>query len=102
MNRFFNIENKVTEFADKLFLNNDFLAKFSLVNEDLKNIKDDNEKDCFWNETYNKYEKYEGDKLVKRHETLYKNGEKVKDEKYEAPSVSNKTNTKDKTHSLSC
>lgn len=102
MNRFFNIENKVTEFADKLFLNNDFLAKFSLVNEDLKNIKDDNEKDCFWNETYNKYEKYEGDKLVKRHETLYKNGEKVKDEKYEAPSVSNKTNTKDNKLSSCC
>ena len=102
MNRFFNIENKVTEFVDKIFENNDFLAKFGVVPEDLKIVKSDNEKDCFWNETYNKYEKYEGDKLVKRYETLYKNGEKVKDEKYEAPSVSNKTNTKDNKLSSCC
>lgn len=101
MNRFFNIENKVTEFVDKIFENNDFLAKFGVVPEDLKIVKDDNEKDCFWNETYNKYEKYEGDKLVKRHETIYKNGEKIKDEKYEAP-TNTLENTKEEPKICKC
>lgn len=101
MNRFFNIENKVTEFVDKIFENNDFLSKFGVVPEDNYFSKNNNKKDNFWNETHQKYEKYEGDKLVKRHETIYKNGEKVKDEKYEAP-TNTLENTKEEPKICKC
>ena len=87
MSNFLTFEEKVNNFIDKLFEENQFI-KFNKMNVN-NNTKD---KDFCWDVIKNKYEKYDNGKLVKRNEVVYQNGEKIKDEKYEAPKASIENN----------
>lgn len=100
MNRFLNIENKVTEFVDKFFENNDFLSKFGNI-EDLFTDEEKGTKDNKFSYKKTRYEKYEDGNLVKKNEVVYKNGEMVKNEKYEAP-TNTLENTKEEPKICKC
>jgi hypothetical protein len=89
-----NFFKEFSDFTNQLFSNNKFLSKFGNV-EDLFTDEEKGTKDNKFSYKKTRYEKYEDGHLVKKNEVVYKNGEMVKNEKYEAP-TNTLENTKEK------
>ena len=79
-----NFFKEFSDFTNQLFSNNEFLSKFGNI-EDLFTDEEKGTKDNNLSYKKTRYEKYEDGNLVKKNEVVYKNGEMVKNEKYEAP-----------------
>lgn len=88
-----NFFKEFSEFTNQLFSNNEFLSKFGNI-EDLFTDEEKGTKDNKFSYKKTRYEKYEDGNLVKKNEVVYKNGEMVKNEKYEAPKASIENNDK--------
>lgn len=95
-----NFFKEFSDFTNQLFSNNEFFSKFGNV-EDLFTNEEKGTEDN--NLSYKKtcYEKYEDGNLVKKNEVIYKNGEMVKNEKYEAPN-NTLENTKEESKICKC
>ena len=95
-----NFFKEFSDFTNQLFSNNEFFSKFGNI-EDLFTDEEKGTKDNNLSYKKTRYEKYEDGNLVKKNEVVYKNGEMVKNEKYEAP-TNTLENTKEEPKICKC